>query len=566
MSFPSWLDAESAKRVFEHPVPGVPLDLARPREARMLWLNRGTAVDDPEFARLGSDFDRYEQHLLNSCAYVLPDEGGYDGVRPVRGYADRYGGGGIGLNGGSGRAAYVQGYHVKGLGRTPLVSHLTERAHASGGAYLEESVRDVIFTEMVRAEFPHSAVPILALIDIGQTQTFEFPTRTDIESRVLVVRPPFLRPAHYLRSIFISDDPKEGAQDARRVQWMFDVTRELRGAPAFASDYESFYVRLAQQLAYGHVHRLAHGSPTLSNVCLDGRLLDFGAMSALPSWADIAIMLGRQPFSSHLRLLPRLVRSSAYFFGRHLDAKLASPAHQDALCAHISQAFQRAVVVETLRLLGLERHAAEVQAQGSTGTAWWRLVLNLIAHFERERTDMLERTPELRIAWDVDQIWLPHPPVHLAPLRERLLDCVPGAEQEACASRCRALSRTRPTLFRHDLRASLFAALGQGAEAVRPDRAIIESAIDRLVADSRRDSRCTPAGTVPLGFAVRAGRSLALVRHLADGSVYAMDEALGGAAPRLRVSRCSAYRVHFADPAHPPFDGAVCAPAFTESP
>jgi hypothetical protein len=559
------MDANATRRMFEDPVPCVPLDLVRPRAARVLWLNHAAAADDPEFIRLGADIGRYEQHLLAACAYELPSDGNHE-VPSGRGYADRYGGSGIGLNGGSGRAAFVQGYHVKGVGRTPLVSSLTERAHASGGAYLEESVRDIIFTEVVRAEFPHSAIPILALIATGQTQAFEFPTHTDIENRVLVVRPPFLRPAHYLRSNFVSDDPKEGQRDARRVQWMFDAMRELRGASAFERDHEAFYERWAQQLAYGYVHRLTHGSPTVSNISLDGRLLDFGAMTALPSWADTAVMLARQPFSAHQQLLPRLVRNSAYFFGRHLDARLASPAYQDALSARASQAFQRAMVVETLRLLGLERPSAELQAVGVSADAWWRLVLALITHFERERLDMVERTPEPRIAWDVDQVWQPRPPTHLFALRQRLLDNVPVIEQEACARRCRALSRTRPGLYRHELRTMLFSALGQGPAAIEPDREVIEALIDRRIAGNRRDSRCIPTGTLPLGFAVRAGRSLLLCREASGTAVWAVDETLGTTAPAHRVSHCSESAIHFVDPALSPFEGAVCAPDLIESP
>ena len=138
------------------------------------------------------------------------------------GYADRYGGSGIGLNGGSGRAAVVNGYLVKGVGRTPLVSSLTDESHASGGAYLEESIRETIFAEIVRAEFPCSAIPVLAIIDTGLIQIFEESAGPKMERRTLLIRPSFIRPAHFERATaYFSGNPKEGQQDTLRVSQFF---------------------------------------------------------------------------------------------------------------------------------------------------------------------------------------------------------------------------------------------------------------------------------------------------------------------------------------------------------
>jgi hypothetical protein len=84
--------------------------------------------------------------------------------------ADRYGGAGIGRNGGSGRNALVNGFLVKGVGRTPLVGQSTPLSHASGGAYLEECVREAIFSEVVSHDFPYGAVPALGILGTGLVQ------------------------------------------------------------------------------------------------------------------------------------------------------------------------------------------------------------------------------------------------------------------------------------------------------------------------------------------------------------------------------------------------------------
>ncbi len=51
---------------------------------------------------------------------------------------DRYGGAGLARNGGSGRAAMTQGWLIKGVGRTPLVSVASDPIHATGRSTLSD--------------------------------------------------------------------------------------------------------------------------------------------------------------------------------------------------------------------------------------------------------------------------------------------------------------------------------------------------------------------------------------------------------------------------------------------
>ncbi len=561
-----WPGEAAVAAMFEHPTPSIELDLERVAEPRILWLNTQAATQDPWFHRLGADQHRFEQHLLDRCAWQLPEAepAGTAADTPATGraagHADRYGGVGIGVNGGSGRAAFVHQYHVKGIGRTPLVSPHTDLSHASGGAYLEEMVRDVIFTEIVRAEFPHSAVPILALIDTGRTRTFHWPTWTQVERCVLAVRPAFLRPAHFMRASFACDDPKDGARDARRVEWLFERSTALRGGPALVQDYVALFGHWARQLAYGYVHRLSHGSSTVSNIALDGRLLDFGAMSAMPSWADAAVMMARQPFSAHVQLLPRLVRSTWFFFDRHLGRHRALLPQVDALCDSVQLEFRRAMVFEALRLLGLDRGVAGAVAAGPGHVAWWNAVVGLVARFEHERIDMVESTPALRLPWDVLATWDDPPPPHLAALRRLLDELVPAPERALCVERCTFISRTRPALFREEAKRAIAAAIEHSAAGLSPCREQIGDFIDRWVASNRRDSRVVPAHVVTIGFAVRAGSSLVLCRDAASGRLLAIDEgepASRGGATLWPVAEITPTTVRFADPARAEFQGAI---------
>ncbi|AVR94969.1 hypothetical protein [Pseudoduganella armeniaca] len=552
MSDVAWLDAKAAASLFGAGSGHVPVTLQRLRGARVLWLNQQVAACDPAFAAAGGTLAAYERHLLASCAYAVASPGtAFDAGDEITAHADRYGGPGIGLNGGSGRAAVLGGYHVKGIGRTPLVSALTDPTHASGGAYLEEAVRETVFAEVVRHEFPHGAVPVLAILDTGLTQDWG----SVRERRVLVVRPCFLRPAHFVRAVaFHSGHPTEGAADAARVRHMFDACGELLGKTRLVERCLALWTAWAEQLAYSFVHRLPHGSNTISNICLDGKLVDFGATSAVPSWADTATMLARVPFEALRAMLPRVLRSDAYYYERHLDAAFGSAAVLDALCARIEQAFQRTTVIEVLRLAGICRSVAAGQADGSDAARWWQLVHVLIADCQREQVDLVERGAPHGAPWTFAQLWSSSVPRPLRPLRDALECIVRPAQRELAALRCARLAATRHGLLRERIKPVLQRHLDPGGAGLAPRRRDIEDAICARVAANRRDPGTEIADAACVGFAVGLSLSYAVYQG-ADGALFALEPGAPGV--RHAIAGWTAASLRFADPARPVFDGAV---------
>jgi hypothetical protein len=270
----------------------VKLPMARLPNARVLWSNPRARSEDPHYPTLG-DQAEYERCLLEKCGFVLADPD--TGVADAYGVADCYGGAGLGSNGGSGRAVYLNGYHVKGIGRTPLVGLDTDISHASGGAYLEECVRESIFAEIVHREFPHGSVPTLAIIDTGREVIWDTEHGPKRETMCLLVRPMFLRPAHIERAVrYKSGNEYGGAADAARVRaTALAIESQVGGAAAMDDLLRCCLERWAQQIAHSYVSRLSHGGVTSSNVAIDGRLVDFGAMTSVPSfgryWVSSAV-------------------------------------------------------------------------------------------------------------------------------------------------------------------------------------------------------------------------------------------------------------------------------------
>jgi hypothetical protein len=460
-----FLDREASTLLFGADSYHPPVRVSRIKGARIIWLNDDAMRADPTFTILGSDRSRYARHIVDSCGFEIVDaEAGASRHDLTIAYADRYGGNGIGHNGGSGRSAYLNGYHVKGIGRTPLLSCLASPAHASGTSSLAASMREAIYSRIVAARFPHSAVPTLAIID-ADMEDQRLSGKPPSERRALLVRPAFIRPAHFERAVaFVCDNPYEGVIDHARVQSFFRCAVELFGRDGVSDMYRQFWVRWAEQLAYGFAHRMPHGSNTTSNIAIDGRLVDFGSMSAVPSWANIATMIQHQPFSALLGILERALRSISYYFSRHFDSTLSS---ENAIAHSMDaarNAFRRGMAKQTLALLGID----DAPEHSGIQQAVWPLVKNLVAHYQASVSN-LEQATMLGNAWDLPSVWLPSAPSHLQPLRQLLLDFVPPQSRDRSHTKSLELSDEGEGLQREGLRQRIKAFLDSQVDTIDTD-------------------------------------------------------------------------------------------------
>lgn len=447
----------------------VPVLLSHLPNARLLWVNARAVVQDPAFVH--GDLRAYSQHLLAQCAFALNTDAASTGTK-VQAFADRYGGMGIGSNGGSGRAAYVNGYYVKGIGATPLVGKLSDRVHSTGHCELQECIREVILSECVDAEFPWGAVPVLAIIGTGVFDERIIEAGMDAQARqdtldnanltelCLLVRPAFLRPAHFDRAAnFLSDMPKQGHHDAQRVKAMGQASKTAWGVAGFKDTLRQLHVRWAEQLAYGYVHRFCHGAPSPSNVALDGRLLDFGATSTLPTWARAHTVFGGPATGQELPVMIRALQSMLQQLS-HQCPDLGIQAEDMANMAQAAaQQYAQSVPVELLQVLGFSR-AQAIQALSQDDDQAIRRGLNrLLMHYAVEYFNTFEATPQPRMVWQLVDFWRGALDQVEPGLRLQLQALVcsgsePGGDvaMKDVLSRNATRAATRPMLFRENLR------------------------------------------------------------------------------------------------------------------
>lgn len=266
--------------------------------------------------------------MLRDFAYCLPFE-----YEPNSAYqdeskscrAERYGGKGISGNGGGVRCGWMGDMTVKGIGRTELAGQDTPFWHSYGGASMREAIREVVWGETFHAALPYGAVRVEAIIGTGTSVPLHYTDSLggDTCPRALILRRPFLRPAHYMRSLFFQPSPgfsEKYASDAIRTaaavrQLEIGLRAALQGTGS-ATIVEILHVaarRYASQLAVSRAKRLLHGSVTPSNITLDGRFLDFGMTSAVSDHGRIIIARGwPDPWTQHEPMARALGELSFY--------------------------------------------------------------------------------------------------------------------------------------------------------------------------------------------------------------------------------------------------------------
>lgn len=261
------------------PAIGTPFQVRPLPAAQVVWLNhRWFATQhidtlDPEVGR------QVEAWLLRTFAVeaVEPCKGGLGHL-----WADRYGGSDGSVHGGSGRCGFVGRFNAKGIGRTPLVPAWMRGSHSDGRVSLVEAVREAICGEIAAGELPYGAVPVVGIVDACPAGA------AGEEGRAIVVRPNFVRAAHFERSIYFGTAGFVGSDqylDAVRVRDAVEaaVHPRTRGSLGF-DGLQMMARRFAVQIGASHAHRLWQGRFLSANEAIDGALVDFGSFRAVPSW------------------------------------------------------------------------------------------------------------------------------------------------------------------------------------------------------------------------------------------------------------------------------------------
>lgn len=457
---------ELVEKLFSADCGHVSLQLRKLKQARLLWLN-------PEIERLDDSYCgfrtklEYESMLISQCAFVVPesvaneDSENFLNLDYVVGIADRYGGFGIGRNGGSGRNVSIGKYAIKGCGRTPLIGQDTDFSHASGGAYHEECVREAVYSEVVRKLFPKSAVPVFAIIDTGLNQEWPEPIQPNRERRVLLVRPAMIRPAHFERATFFnSGHPLGGIHDQKRVANHFKILNETLGREEIEQAIKRFVRGWAQQISFGFANRLLHGNNTSSNISVQSKLLDFGAASAVPSWSRFSVSEHPDSFSGVLGGIEAALRSLCYFVWRNVTLNKANLTEfEDWAISTFHSELQSIFYLDCLQALGIDRQKVERSFKGCDALKIRALTMSVFYEFQSKIEDLRVETFEVH-SHQFDQIWANPTTVLQKKLRKKLATVFSSQEFDKAVKTTRGKSHALRNLMRYSIRQSFFSQVG----------------------------------------------------------------------------------------------------------
>ena len=444
-------------------------------------------------------------------------------------HADRYGGGnGHVRHGGSGRVGTLGAFQVKGIGATPLVGDIDNWSYSHGCLWLEEAIREAICGEIADQEFPHAAVPVIAIIDTGLAYPFD--DERIGERRALLVRPLAFRPAHLERAALFS------AGDDTRLAQILDVKRVKDAVRIFTSadqagnelgiavkDAKELVENIARQIAFGQVHRLFHGGYYSSNLGINGELLDFGSFRSLPDWEKSLAMDHAPPFGEEIRLLTQIIESLVF----HLNKYRVDPGfHLDkvGLIELANATIESEFTSDVLSLWGLNWKDAN---------KWKHLANYTTSYYKRqqERLRSYASRVEQRGEWIYDSLVCVSTD-EVALNEQSWIDEVDdllrvGYGSGERANRGRILSwltasrllEPRIYLFREVLQNCIYGVIG-GDATISPKPTVVRALIDRIVSESRRHWPL-----LPLGFQVRsqvcsAGSSALICARAVDDAVF----------------------------------------------
>lgn len=448
----------------------VPFEARKLHRATVVWINPRwllAAGQDPldDAAR-----ERAGQWLLAEFAYVVPrpeDDDRHVSAITKQFTADRYGETATAYHGGSGRAGSDQGYQVKGIGRTPLVGDDADWNHAHGCAWMEEAIREAVYSEIFAAEFPVGAVRTVAIIDTHLHAEL-VPGQLG-ERRALIVREDVIRLAHFQRAPhffraghYRSDQLADAARVRDAARWLATQGADDQGVPL---PLGRLCRRVADQMAFGDVFRLTHGGFLSSNVAMDGSLLDFGSARALLDWRTAELSVGGVKAGHDSVYWLRVIESVA----GQLDGSDGTSLQQ-AFVTHYCAALAKWIPI----LWGF----GETELGQNTCSALANATMEVMNWYRKREMSFSEADPGTFWPWSTQTAGAPP---SLQSLIYRVQDALTDAQREAEVSltpeqRQRIFERymgQREVLFREELQHMLFSTIVPAVPEDRTDPAAV---------------------------------------------------------------------------------------------
>lgn len=253
----------------------IKINLSPVPKSQLLWINRIDLKDSIEEFRTRFSFVIKDTPAFSNIVH--------DTNVLIAAEVERYGGSGIGGNGGGSRSANFYDAQIKGIGANILVGDGVPDHHGYGGLDIYCAAIEIVLTELLNQIMPLGAIANKGLIFIDQNAG-----RYDNSDcwAVLLIREIPMRPGHFLHAG--SFRPKSSnhwiyrSEESRIKNIYRDIDRKI-GTTDFINYLGKFLSASANQFAFSKMARLLHGGLSESNMSMDGRWLDVPLVGFVPS-------------------------------------------------------------------------------------------------------------------------------------------------------------------------------------------------------------------------------------------------------------------------------------------
>lgn len=246
-----------------------------------------------------------ERYVLDNLSFAGPVSmlNGINNVKYKQFFAERYGGAGIGTNGGGARCGTDGEWIVKGMGSNQLQGAESTFWYGHGSLPLVDAVTEAIWAKILNHALPYGSIEAPAVIATGrQSWTRGRDGSHDAHPGSLLVREATVRLGSFERAVFFKP-AKMCGDSSTRTAAKIDVVRtktainylpsylSINAANSLAVDEPSpdsiverlcgVFRRIAMQSAAASSKRIMHGALTGSNISIDSRWLDLGCVTGL---------------------------------------------------------------------------------------------------------------------------------------------------------------------------------------------------------------------------------------------------------------------------------------------
>lgn len=259
----------------------LPIEVNKISGTGLLWRDKSA----------GSSSDMSDNQFVDNYSWVIKNSFFSDETRihtdvTKTMFAERYGGFGIGTNGGGARVVNTNNAQIKGVGANALAGRGAPRSHSYGGLDIQGAVKEIIYSRLLNRISPVGAQNIEGLILLDETSALHNDSKAP---SVLMVREPVVRPGHFLPCANFRLKPEYRTlirSDYSRVLGIYKNIGRRALVSEFYTLIQHFLDKCADQLAFFRMARLSHNALAPSNICLDGRVLDTALCSFVVSGSN----------------------------------------------------------------------------------------------------------------------------------------------------------------------------------------------------------------------------------------------------------------------------------------